>query len=47
MSKNFSQSPKTAAIVEIITIVRAQKVKTMVKNAMPKIARSPGQKSQF
>ena len=45
MSKNLSQPPKTAAIVEEITIVRAQKTKTTVKNSVPKIARSPERKS--
>ena len=47
MSKNLSQTRKTFAIVEKITMVRAQKVKTMAENAMPKIAWSPVQKSQF
>ena len=47
MSKNLSQTPKTAAIVEKIAIVRAQKAKTTTKHTMPKIARSTGQKSQF
>ena len=36
MSKNVSQTPKTAAVVEKITTVRASKEKTTVKNAMPK-----------
>ena len=47
MSENLSQTPKTAAIVEKITIVSASKAKTMAKNTMPKIARSPRQKAQF
>ena len=44
MSNNLSLTPKTVAIVEKTTIVRAQKAKTTIENSMPKIARSPGQK---
>ena len=47
MSENLYQTPQTAAIVEKITIFGAYKAKTMAKNAMPKIARSPRQKSNF
>ena len=47
MSKNLSQLPKLLHLVENITIVRAQKAKPILKNTMPKIARSLGQKRQF
>ena len=48
MSKNLSEIPKTAAIVERLQwLAPTKKAKTMVKDTMPGIARSSGQKYQF